>query len=67
MEKRKKLTIDEWRISKGLSMEELAVACRVTVKTVYNWIEKPSSVKIAQAFRLASALDVSILDINFLI
>lgn len=66
MEEKKKLTIEEWRTAKGISREALAAACEVSVPTIYNWAEKPSSIKINQAIALAEALDVSIFDIVFL-
>lgn len=61
-----KLTLKEWRRLKEVSQEAMASVCGVHVNTYRAWEEKPSSIKLGDAMKLAEHLNISLDDIIFL-
>ena len=59
------LTIKEWRRAKGISQEEMANVCGVHVNTYRTWEEKPESIRLSAATKIAERLGIPISEIIF--
>lgn len=60
-----KLNLKQWRLVKGLTIEQMAKTCDVSTNTYSAWETKPGKVKIDKALIIADAFGVSIDDIFF--
>lgn len=64
-----KLTLREWRRLKEVSQEEMAKICGedgVHVNTYRAWEEKPSTIKLSDAVKIAERLGITLDDIIFM-
>lgn len=61
-----KLSLKQWRVVKGYSQEKMSELMDIHINTYRAWEEKPSSIKLGNAMKLAQVLDISIDDISFL-
>ncbi|WP_419791228.1 helix-turn-helix transcriptional regulator [Staphylococcus chromogenes] len=59
------LTLFEWRKAKGYTQASFARKLGVSVTTYNDWENDPGMIKIANAVRIANALDVPIDNIIF--
>ena len=59
------LNMKQWRLVKGLTVEQMAKACGVSANTYSAWEANPGKVKIDNAVKVARALGESIEDIFF--
>lgn len=59
------LNMKQWRLIKGLTIEQMAKACGVSMNTYSAWEANPGKVKIDKAIMVSKALGVSIEDIFF--
>lgn len=59
------LTMRQWRLARELTINDMAKACKVHPNTYAAWEKEPGKVKVDDAFRIASALGVTIDDIFF--
>lgn len=62
----RRLTLKEWRRAKGYSLQKMADLCGVHVNTYRVWEDKPSDIKLGNAFKIAESLEITIEDIIFL-
>lgn len=61
-----KFTIQEWRRLRNITIEKMAESCGVHPNTIRNWEAKPSMIKLVDAQKIASVLNVDLRDIIFL-
>ena len=59
------LTLKQHRLVQEKSIAEMAAACDVHPNTYLRWEQKPDSLKVVDAVKIASALHVPIEDIIF--
>lgn len=62
----RKLSLKEWRRARGYSLNTMAELCNVHLNTYRAWEEKPSDIKLGNAFKIAEVLGITIEDIIFL-
>jgi len=62
----RRLTLKEWRRAKGYSLQSMADLCNVHLNTYRAWEEKPSEIKLGNAFTIAEVLDITVDDIIFM-
>lgn len=60
-----KMTLKEWRRVKNITQEEMANVCGVHVNTYRAWEERPDSIKLSAAIKIADHLGVNLGDIFF--
>lgn len=61
-----RFTLPEWRRLRNITVEKMAELCEVHVNTYRNWENKPSSIKLVKAEKIAEILNVSLDSIIFL-
>ena len=57
------LTLGAWRRARGISQDEMAKLCGVSVITYRKWEQDPGSIKIDSAILIADKLQISLDDI----
>lgn len=60
------LTLKEWRRARGLSQEKMAEKLDIHINTYRNWEDKPSSIRLDKARKIADILGLQMSDIIFL-
>lgn len=58
-------TMDEWRRLRKISQAVFAKKCDISVSTYRNWMQRPETITIGKAYKIADVLNLNIDEINF--